>query len=303
MASLQTWFTSLIRISRFWNLVIIAAAQYFTAVFLVQSQLLYDWRMAALAISTMMIAAAGYIINDYYDVKIDLINKPERVVVGRSISRRYAILLHTVLNFGGVALGFLVDWKIAIVNFVSAFLLWWYSNSLKRLPFVGNFTVAVLTGLSVAVVWIIAVISPATRAIEPKWQIPFIGAVILAQGVGIFIYSLFAFFVTLVREIIKDMEDLKGDNTFGCKTLPIVWGIRRTKNVIYALTLLFVGSVFIVHLTLGGLPMVYFSIFLFAPVAWLLIGLSRADTKRDYYQLSVLCKVIMVLGVFSMALL
>ncbi len=303
MASLTTWFSSLFRIARFWNLVIIAIAQYFTAIFLVNTELLYDWRMAALAISTMMIAAAGYIINDYYDVKIDLINKPERVVVGRSISRRYAILLHTILSITGVALGLLIDWKIAVVNFGSAFLLWLYSNSLKRLPFVGNFSVAVLTGLSVAVVWIIAVITPTARVVEPNWQIPFIGTVIVAQGVGIFVYSLFAFFVTLVREIIKDMEDLKGDNTFGCKTLPIVWGIRRTKNIIYFLTILFVGTVFFVHLTLSGLPMMYFTIFLFAPLAWLLMGLNRADTKKDYYQLSVLCKVIMVLGVFSMALL
>jgi 4-hydroxybenzoate polyprenyltransferase len=113
---------------------------------------------------------------------------------------------------------------------------------------------------------------------------------------------LFAFIVTLVREIIKDMEDLKGDNTFGCKTLPIVWGLRKTKNAIYFLTAAFVASVFIIDTLVESLPMNYFALFLFAPIAWLVLSLVRADTKKDFYRLSVLCKVIMLFGVFSMAL-
>jgi 4-hydroxybenzoate polyprenyltransferase len=271
----------LLRISRFWNLVIIAFAQYFTVFFLVDKSLLFDWRLAALSVSTVIIAAAGYIINDYYDVKIDLINKPERVVVGRGVSRRYAILLHTVLNIAGITLGLLLDWKIGAVNFFSGFMLWWYSNLLKRLPFVGNFVVAVLTGGSIAITWLLY---------------PFAGKT------NILIYTLFAFFITLVREIIKDMEDLKGDNTFGCKTLPIVWGLRKTKNFIYFLTFSFIMSVFLIDMLVEPLPMLYFSIFLFAPVAWLTIRLVRADTKKDFYRLSQLCKLIMVLGIFSMAL-
>jgi 4-hydroxybenzoate polyprenyltransferase len=270
----------LLQIARFWNLVIIAVAQYFTVAFLVDPKLLLDWHLAVLSASTMIIAAAGYIINDYYDVKIDLINKPERVVVGRGVSRRYAILLHTALNAVGILFGLVLNWKIAVVNFFSVFMLWLYSNMLKRLPFVGNLVVALLTGGSIAIVWLLY---------------PFAGKTSLV------IYSMFAFFMTLVREIIKDMEDLKGDNTFGCKTLPIVWGLRRTKNLIYLLTFIFVLSVFLIHGLVEPLPMLYFSAFLFAPVAWLMIRLVRADTKKDFYQLSQLCKVIMVLGIFSMA--
>ncbi|MEJ0029791.1 MAG: geranylgeranylglycerol-phosphate geranylgeranyltransferase [Bacteroidota bacterium] len=271
----------LLRISRFWNLLIIAVAQYFTVAFLVEPRLLLDWHLAVLSVATTIIAAAGYIINDYYDVKIDLINKPERVIVGRGVSRRYAILLHSALSTIGILLGLVLNWKIGVMTFVSVFMLWLYSNTLKRMPFVGNFVVALLTGGAIAILWLLY---------------PFAGKTTLA------IYTLFAFFMTLVREIIKDMEDLKGDHTFGCKTLPIVWGLRRTKNLIYLLTFIFVASVFLIHGLVEPLPMLYFSAFLFAPVAWLMIRLVRADTKKDFYQLSQLCKVIMVLGIFSMAL-
>jgi 4-hydroxybenzoate polyprenyltransferase len=302
MASASSVIKSLFKISRSWNLAIIALAQYFTVGFLVNRSLLTDWHLFVLSLSTVTIAAGGYIINDYYDVKIDLINKPERVVVGRDIPRRYAILLHTVLSFSGVMMGFVLNWKIGAVNFMSAFLLWWYSNSLKRLPFVGNVAIAFLTGTSIAMVLLlhggVLNYSDFSLSLIPGWHTIIIPATVTM----VLIYALFAFFITLVREIIKDMEDLKGDNTFGCRTLPIVWGIRRTKNVIYILTLAFVMNVFIVDTIAEPLPMRYFAIFLFAPIAWLMIGVVRADTKKDFYRLSTLCKIIMVLGVISMAL-
>jgi 4-hydroxybenzoate polyprenyltransferase len=281
MANGRPGIQPLLQITRFQNLLIIAVAQYFTVAFLVDPKLLLDWHLAALSASTVIIAAAGYIINDYYDVKIDLINKPERVVVGRGVSRRYAILLHSVMSITGIFLGLILNWKIGAINFFSVFMLWLYSNLLKRMPFVGNFVVAFLTAGSIAIPWLLY---------------PFAGKT------NILIYTLFAFFTTLVREIIKDLEDLKGDNTFGCKTLPIIWGLRKTKNLIYALTIAFVVSVFLIDALVEPLPMSYFSIFLFAPVAWLTIRLVRADTKKDFYKLSQLCKVIMVLGIFSMAL-
>ena len=273
--------TSLVRLTRFWNLVIIAVAQYFTVYFLVDPSLVTDWRLFILSAATVAIAAGGYIINDYYDVKIDLINKPQRVVIGQGISRRYALLLHSLLSIAGTGIGFLLKWEIGVTNFISAFLLWWYSNSLKRQPFVGNLCIAFLTALSIFVI---------------PFQYP------QSNIIYILIYGMFAFFATLLREIIKDIEDLKGDNTFGCRTLPIVWGLRRTKNVIYLLSGAFVLLVMTIHLVVEPLPVRYFTVFLFAPLAWLVIALVKADTKRDFSRLSVVCKVIMLLGVFSMAL-
>jgi 4-hydroxybenzoate polyprenyltransferase len=271
--------TAFLRLTRFWNLVIIGLAQYFTAFFLVGPETALDWRLLILSVSTVIIAAAGYIINDYYDVKIDLINKPERVVVGQSITRRYAILFHTFLSFTGVALGFLLSWKIAAINFFSAFLLWFYSNNLKRQPFVGNLAVALLTGLSIALI---------------NWLYK-------TDYIIINIYAAFAFFMTLVREVIKDMEDLKGDVTYGCKTLPIVLGIRKTKIVLYALLASFVTIVLLIHYVSTPLPIYYFVIFLFTPLLILFIRLLRADTKNDFYNLSTLSKIIMLLGILSMA--
>jgi len=271
-------FQALLRLTRFWNLVIIGMSQYFAAIFLIDRQLVFDWKLFILASSTAIIAAAGYIINDYYDIKIDLINKPERVVIGKSITRRYALLFHTVLSVSGVLIGFFLGWQIGVIHFMSAFLLWWYSNSLKRQPFIGNFVVAWLTGISVVIV---NVLYDTTNAL-------------------VIIYALFAFFMTLVREIIKDMEDLKGDNTFGCKTLPIIWGIRNTKFVLYLLLAVFVLLVILMNLFYAQLPDYYFIVFLFAPLSLFVYKLLSADTKKDFYKLSQWCKVIMLLGVVSM---
>ena len=107
--------------------------------------------------------------------------------------------------------------------------------------------------------------------------------------------------MTLVREIIKDMEDLKGDNTFGCKTLPIIWGIRKTKWLIYFLLALLSALVILLNTTYTQMPFYYFLFFLFVPLAFFIFWLVPADTKRDFYTLSQWCKVIMLLGVVSMA--
>src|SRR5688572_18002076 len=137
-----SWLGSLLKLTRFGNLLIIGFAQYCTAVFLIDHTTLKDFRFFILSVSTLLIAAAGYIINDYYDVKIDYINKPERVIIGRKITRRYAILFHVVLSMLGIMLGVHLSWRIGAINIISVFLLWLYSNNLKRLPFIGNLTVA-----------------------------------------------------------------------------------------------------------------------------------------------------------------
>src|SRR6187455_1160825 len=148
----RSFIESLLKLTRFGNLIIIALAQYFTAGFLIGMHTLNDVNLFLLSLSTVLIAAAGYIINDYYDVKIDYINKPERVVIGKSITRRFAILFHVLLSVGGISIGLYLSWRLAVINVLSVFLLWLYSNNLKRLPFVGNITVAVLTGLAIYVV-------------------------------------------------------------------------------------------------------------------------------------------------------
>jgi 4-hydroxybenzoate polyprenyltransferase len=280
MASRRFTISGLLKITRFWNLLIIALAQYFAAVFLEQHAALTDWRLFILSVSTILIAAAGYIINDYYDVKIDLINKPDRVVIGKEVNRRFALLFHSLLSLTGVALGFLLNWKIGAINFLSAFLLWWYSNDLKRQPFIGNFVVALLTGLAVVLINILF-----------KSNHPFV-----------IIYAVFAFAITLMREVAKDMEDLKGDNTFGCRTLPIVLGIRKTKVILYCLLIMFIIAVTTIGYYYLSLSIYYLLAFLLIPSFVLGGVLARADTKSDFYLLSQMCKIIMLLGIGSMVL-
>ncbi len=278
--SRKTLVESFLRLTRAWNLLIIVFAQYFTAFFLAQADVFRDLPLFLLSLSTVLIAAGGYVINDYYDVKIDYVNNPDRVVVGKTIHRRFAILLHVALSVLGVFVGLFVSWKLAVVNVFSVSVLWFYSNLLKRLPFIGNFTVALLTGASIAVILLLYD----------------------TNTFLILIYALFSFFMTLVREIIKDMEDLKGDNTYGCKTLPIVWGIRKTKITLYLLILVFSGTVLVINQLYLRLEVIYFVMLLFVPLAWLTARLVRADTKKDYGWLSSFCKVIMLLGILSMTL-
>ncbi len=278
MALQYASFSALLRLTRFGNLIIIGLAQYFTACFLLDRNNFFDWHLFLLVMATLLIAAAGYIINDYYDIKIDLINKPERVVIGKKIPRRVALFLHTLLSMSGVFIAFLLNWKVGAIIFSTSFLLWWYSNSLKRQPFIGNFAVALLIGLSIELVNVLYGV----------------------ESYLVTVYSLFSFFMTLLREIIKDMEDLKGDSSFGCQTLPIVWGLRKTKFFIYFLTIVFGILVIVLNHFFIKLPLYYFIAFLFIPLGILLILLIRADMVKDFKLLSRLCKVILLLGILSM---
>jgi 4-hydroxybenzoate polyprenyltransferase len=278
-------FTGLLLITRFPNLLLIGLTQYLTAIFLVGPKdawfsYLSSPRLFLLSSSTILIAAAGYIINDYYDVKIDYINKPDRVVVGKVLKRRVVMAVHTLFNLLGIFIAFGLSPEVGLLTLLAAVWLWLYSNLLKRLPFVGNFSVAVLTGLSVFVV-----------ALYYKVNTDLI-----------YTYAFFAFMLSLVRELVKDMEDLRGDAAFGCKTLPIVWGIRRTKWVQYVLlaglSLLLIGMAGKVEQPL--LKSVFFLLIL--PIVLFTARLAVADSRSEFAWLSSFCKWIMLAGVLSMVL-
>ncbi|MFD1142231.1 geranylgeranylglycerol-phosphate geranylgeranyltransferase [Larkinella insperata] len=273
-----------LRLIRVQNLLIIVATQYFARLTLIGPRgdwpsLLLDTKLFLLSLSTVCIAAAGYIINDYFDIKIDIVNKPDRVIIGRYLKRQIAMGAHQALNFLGVVIGFYLSKWIFVVNVLSVTLLWFYSSTFKRQPFIGNFIVAFLTALALIVL-----------------------AVYYRQQVDLLlIYALFSFVITLVREIIKDMEDVKGDARFGCRTLPIIWGLRPTKQVLYAIIATFIVSLFTIAYFLQNQQLFWMFVILLIPIAWLVYRLVRADTKRDFSYLSSLCKLIMLIGVASMA--
>ena len=275
----------LFRLIRLPNLLILLGAQYLAAVFLVGDfhngwQYLTDGRLLVLATSTFLIAAAGYIINDYYDVKIDFINRPDQVVVGKSFKRRWAMVLHTSLSVTGVTLGLMLWWPIGVINFLCAFSLWWYSNQLKRLPLVGNLAVSLLTGASIAII-----------------------ALLYQQNERlIFTFAGFAFSISLIREVIKDMEDLKGDATYGCRTLPIVFGIARTKLFLAIYIAGFQTTLIAQGVILNDSILVGYFVALLVPMVFLLYRLYWADTQQQFGWLSAYCKALMVVGILSMVI-
>jgi len=278
-------FSGIARLTRLPNLVMIAVAQYLTAIFLIGNpanwvRYITDYKLFLLAASTILIAAAGYVINDYYDVKIDFINKPNRVVVGKVVKRRIVMAVHILLNFTGIMIGFYLSLTVGIIHLVSAFLLWLYSNLLKRLPFIGNFIIALLSGLAISVI-----------------AIYYDSSYLLVNS-----YALFAFSISLVREIIKDMEDLRGDATFGCKTLPIIWGIARTKNLLHVMIVLFTCMLFFVSIVLGNWLLVVYFLTLLIPIGFFVVRLVKADTQQEFSYLSSMCKFIMLGGILSMVL-
>ena len=272
---------TVIRLTRAWNLLIIVLAQYVASFFLIAPLNLTDWRMFLLSASTVMIAAAGYVINDYFDIKIDLINKPGEVMVGQSITRRSAIFLHSFLSAAGVLSGLMVSWKLALLNLISSILLWWYSASLKRKPFSGNLVIALLTGFSIGMLYLVYPMA----------------------GITVLLYAVFAFAMTLIREAVKDMEDLEGDRAFDCRTLPIIWGIAGTKRYIGVLVFVLSFSTIAVHIYLHPLPTAYFLSLILLPLAWFSYKLIQADTVKEYHDLSTLSKLIMLTGILSMAFL
>ncbi len=182
-----------------------------------------NWRMVLFFMGSALITAAGYVINDYFDIKADAINKPNKVYVGREISRRQALLFVFVLNMSTIFLSFVGNQKfIYFYSFLTIVGLWFYSYTLKRTFLIGNILIAFLGGFSI---YILSYLS------QPN-------SLLLA-------FSLFAFLSNLIREIIKDAEDIKGDLLLNAKTLPIKLGIKNTKIIVSMLSLIFLISIWI----------------------------------------------------------
>jgi 4-hydroxybenzoate polyprenyltransferase len=197
-----------------------------------------------LVLSTVFIGAAGYIINDYFDVRIDEVNRPATNLVGKIIKRRVAIALHTVFNVIGVGLGLWLSWKYnmfrlgSLIYLSTPALLWFYSTNLKRQFLIGNIVIALLSGIVPLIVVLFEI--PAIFRAFPA----FLGILRLDDVLKIAaIFGLFAFIISLLREIIKDTEDYEGDLAYGCNTLPITIGIARTKWLMLGICVLVIGLI------------------------------------------------------------
>jgi len=306
---------SILRLVRLPNLLIIAFTQYAMR-YLIMEPLLPsssfelqfgDFQFALLVFSTMLIAAGGYIINDYFDTQADLINKPRRVVVGVTIHRRIALILHAVMNIMGVGIGIYLSFYIklptlSMVFLIATGLLWFYSTNYKRQFLVGNLAVSILTGLVplMVILFEIPLLNRTYGEIMLRNDVSF---GYLVAWVGAF--SFFAFVTTLIREVIKDAEDFEGDNAYGMKTVPIVLGTFWTRMV---LLLMIVGTLgVLVYLLLkyivfsvdplDYISLIYFALFLALPLTALTIQVMLARDKRAYRRASLLIKLVMLAGI------
>jgi len=266
-------------------------------------QVFNNFYLILLIFSSILIAAAGYIINDYFDINIDQVNKPQMNVVDKIISRRWAMLWHSLFSFAGVALGFYIGWKLGIfwlglMNLFCSVLLFVYSTTFKKQLLSGNLIISLLTAWTVAVLGLstfyYCLIHPAIYSgLENNKLLRFT-----------ILYTSFAFIISLIREVIKDMEDLQGDARYGCRTMPIVWGINATK--VYTAVWLFVliSVLLIIQFYLlqynWWWPVVYGFIFITTPCIVILRLLPKAAKSEDFHRLSTYAKLIMLTGILSM---
>jgi 4-hydroxybenzoate polyprenyltransferase len=258
-----------------------------------------------LVLSTVLIAAAGYIINDYFDVKTDMINHPDTVVIDRTIKRRWAIILHITFTLAGLFIGMLCALKtgylrLAIFHIVAAVLLWFYSTHFKKQLLVGNLVVSLLTA-SVAFIPFVYEIG-IMQHIHPGFSSHHT-LVLLSCLKVVLIFSLFAFITSMAREIIKDMEDFKGDKETGGYTMPIYWGMQSSKLtaffliVITILLLMFVVyNTFKYYRTVFSPNIIYILVALILPLFILLLMTLRAKEPKHFKNASLLLKFIMLMG-------
>ncbi|SDB82017.1 geranylgeranylglycerol-phosphate geranylgeranyltransferase [Williamwhitmania taraxaci] len=263
---------------------------------------------AMLVLATVCIAGAGYVINDYFDIKVDAINKPTRPMVIHQVTRRESIALHFILNSIGILAGGYVAYSVHILGLWLIFplatgLLWFYSTTYKRQLLTGNILVAILTALVPFMVVVFEL--PLLYAdYLPELKELGLNFNVLTYWVGGF--SFFAFLLTLIREIVKDMEDFEGDAVVGRNSLPLAFGMKSAKTVVFlligmnAIFLIYLFVTKLLYLPTGSvdyLSLGYLSLLVFIPSLWMMWLVFKANSKTDFSKISRLAKLIMLFGI------
>lgn len=255
-----------------------------------------------LVLATVLIAAGGYLINNIFDVSTDLDNKPGNVVIGRGISENMAYNLYVVLNIVGVGIGFYLSNLIgkpgySAIFIVVAGLLYLYASSLKQSLLIGNIIVAATLSFSVLIIAIYDLMPVLTD--ENREILGIVFQILLD-------YAIFAFAINLIREVVKDLEDVNGDYNNGMNTLPIVLGMARTTRILFFVSLLPIGLLlyyinknYIENKLL--LSAGYMMFFVVGPLVYLSIKLWSAHSQKDYRHLSNVLKLALLLGILSIA--
>lgn len=276
---------SLFSVVRGYNIPVIVLAQYLSSVFILAPErraldVILDWRLFILVFTSTLTIASGYIINSFYDSEKDLINRPNKSMLDRLVSQKTKLQVYFGLNFLAAALAFVISWRAALFYSVYIFLIWYYSHRLKKYPIVGNLTASLLAVL------------------------PFFGILLYFKNFYhvIFAHATFLFLLILIREMIKDLENIKGDVANNYQTIPVRFGEKISKQVITVLTIATIIPVYILVEKFNvGYMDVYFYVSLMILISFL-IKLWKSNTHQEYLHLHNVLKFLIIAGVFSIIL-
>lgn len=276
---------SMFSVVRGYNIPIIALAQYLSAIFILAPEeraldVICDLNLFFIVLASSLTIASGYIINNFYDAQKDLINRPKKSMLDRLVSQGTKLRVYFLLNFIVFLLAWLVSWRAAVFFSMYIFLIWFYSHKLKRYPLIGNLTAAFLAVL------------------------PFFGILMYFKNFYqvIFAHATFLFLLILTRELIKDLENIKGDIVADYRTIPVMFGERTAKAIIMVLTFLTVIPVF---LLIEVYDVGYMDIYFYSGMIVIIYFLSllwKAETQQDYLRLHNILKFLIVTGVFCIVL-
>jgi 4-hydroxybenzoate polyprenyltransferase len=270
---------------RGYNIPIIALAQYLSAIFILAPEkraldVLLDFNLFIIVIASSLTIASGYIINNFYDSKKDLINRPNKSMIDRLVSQKTKLQVYFTVNFIVAILAFFVSFRAVLFFSTYIFLIWFYSHKLKKYPIIGNLTASLLAVL------------------------PFFAILLYYKNLypQIFAHATFLFLLILIREIIKDLENIKGDIANDYLTIPVKYGEEFAKKTITALTIATIIPVyFLVEVYDVGYMDIYFYVSLIVLIFFLLL-LWKSNSKPQYLQLHNILKFLVVSGVFCIIL-
>ena len=302
---------SFLKLIRYKNLIMVLLTMILTKYALIhsyfQNSYLSNLEFLTLALSVVFITAGGYIVNDIFDVETDKVNKPTKVFIDVTISKKNAWRSYFLISFSGLILGVYLTYIKSFIDYSFIFIftilgLFVYSKFLKKVVLLGNFTISLFIGFVIYIVYLFDIKHiEHSQLTQKEINTSFI---LLEVWIIVISYVLFAFLTTFIREIIKDIEDVNGDLKIKAKTLPILCGRKRASKVAFFLSsVLFIFLIFVLksmqdnYLFLG-----YGIVFLLLPLLYFLYKTWFSRNKKDYSELSNQMKIIMLFGILSMLL-
>lgn len=268
---------------------------------------LNSFHFSLLVISTVFMAAFGYIHNDILDENVDVINKGEKRIINTRIDKQTALIAGRVFLLFAIGISIYLGIKLKMIQLIFLHILiaaglWFYSTQLKKTILIGNIIISIFTGLSVFIVWLYHLVELRNNPV----------LMVDAQKITTFVtytvitYSVFAFLISMIREIIKDVEDKEGDKLTGMKTFIIQFGLKKTKMLAYFLiAIMFALLLFTMYYTFSynwNQLAIYLGIAVGIPLIYFIMNLISAKNKKDFKDLSLLAKIIMIAGILSMQL-